>query len=102
MDGLAQGEVCELLKRSKTRISLNHKAGVETVQKLLLLGSALEKEHIAQSLARLDDPLHRDVLHALYRDRLDYPSARATFGVSAITDAEEGCSGTKALGACAD
>ena len=72
-----------MLKRSKTRISRNHNAGIETVQKLLLLGSALEKEHIAQSLARLDEPLHRDVLHALYRDRLDYPSARATFGVSA-------------------
>ena len=37
VDGLAQSEVCELLKRDKTRVSRIHRAGVETVQKLLLL-----------------------------------------------------------------
>jgi len=37
LDGLAQNEVCEALGLSKTPISRFHKAGVETVQKLLLL-----------------------------------------------------------------
>ena len=83
VDGLAQSDVCDLLKRDKTRVSRIHKAGVETVQKLLLLGSALEKEHVAQSVARLAEPRHRHVLRTLYRDRPDYPSARATFGVTA-------------------
>ena len=71
VDGLAQNEVCELLKRDKTRVSRIHKKGVETVQKLLLLGNALEKEQIAASLSRLDDPFHRSVLRTLYKDRLD-------------------------------
>jgi len=88
VDGLSQSEVCELLKRDKTRISRIHKEGVETVQKLLVLGSALEKEQVAGSLARLDDPLHRLVLQALYRDRLDYASARAKLRVGA-TELEE-------------
>jgi RNA polymerase sigma factor (sigma-70 family) len=83
VDGLAQNEVCELLKRDKTRVSRIHKEGVETVQKLLLLGSALDKEQIAGSLARLDDPLHRLVLQALYKDRLDYRGARGKLGVTA-------------------
>jgi serine/threonine-protein kinase len=83
VDGLAQSDVCELLRRDKTRVSRIHKAGVETVQKLLLLGSALEKEHVAQSLVRLADSRHRHVLQAFYRDRVDYPSARATLGVTA-------------------
>jgi RNA polymerase sigma factor (sigma-70 family) len=83
VDGLAQNEVCELLKRDKSRISRTHKEGVETVQKLLLLGSALDKEQIAGSLARLDDPLHRLVLQALYKDRLDYRGARGKLGVTA-------------------
>jgi RNA polymerase sigma factor (sigma-70 family) len=83
IEGLAQSEVCEVLRLSKTRISRFHKAGVATVQKLMLLGSALEKEQIAGSLARLEDPLHRVVLQALYKDRLDYPSARSKLGVTA-------------------
>jgi serine/threonine-protein kinase len=83
VDGLAQSDVCGLLKRSKTRVSRSHKMGVATVKKLLLVGSALEKEHIEQSLARLDEPLHRDVLRALYRDQLDYLGARFKLGVSA-------------------
>jgi DNA-directed RNA polymerase specialized sigma24 family protein len=82
VEGLAQREVCDSLKLDKARISRIHKAGVETVQKLLVLGSALEKEHVEQSLARLHDPLHRQVLEALYRDRLDYLSARATLRVT--------------------
>jgi RNA polymerase sigma factor (sigma-70 family) len=82
VDGLSQSEVCEFLKRDKTRISRIHKEGVETVQKLLVLGSALEKEQVAGSLARLDEPLHRLVLQALYRDRLDYASARAKLGAT--------------------
>jgi len=83
VDGLAQSEVCELLNRSKTRISYNHKAGVETVQKLLLLGNTLEQEHVEQSVVHLSEPRHREVLLALYRDRLDYPSARSELGVGA-------------------
>ena len=56
---------------------------IETVQKLLLLGSALEKDHVAQSVARLAEPRQRELLLALYRDRLDYPSVRAELGVGA-------------------
>jgi hypothetical protein len=74
---------CELLKRDKTRVSRIHKQGVETVKKLLVLGSALEQEHIAQNLARLNEPVHRSVLQTLYRDRLDYVTARAKLGVTA-------------------
>jgi serine/threonine-protein kinase len=88
VEGLAQSEVCELLRLSKTRISRFHKAGVETVQKLLLLGSALEGEHVTQSVRQLSEQRHREVLLALYRDRLDCPSARSTLGVGA-TELEE-------------
>jgi len=88
VEGLAQSEVCELLRLSKTRISRFHKAGVETVQKLLLLGSALEGEHVTQSVRQLSERRHREVLLALYRDRLDYPSARSKLGVGA-TELEE-------------
>ena len=84
VDGLAQSDVCELLNRSKTRISYNHKAGVETVQKLLLLGNTLEQEHVRQSVVHLSKPRHSEVLLALYRDRLDYVSARSKLGVGAI------------------
>ena len=83
VDGFAQSEVCEALQLSKTRISRFHKAGVETVQKLLLLGKALEQEHVEQSAVQLSEPRHREVLLALYRDRLDYPSARSELGVGA-------------------
>jgi len=88
VDGLAQSEVCEVLGLSKTRISRFHSAGVETVQKLLLLGSALEQEHVAKSVAQLSERRPREVLLALYRDRLDYPSARSKLGVGA-TELEE-------------
>jgi RNA polymerase sigma factor (sigma-70 family) len=88
VEGLAQSEVCEVLQLSKTRISRFHKAGVETVQKLLLLGSALEKEHVAKSVAQLSERRPREVLLALYRDRLNYPSARSKLGVGA-TELEE-------------
>jgi len=88
VDGLAQSEVCEALQLSKTRISRFHSAGVETVQKLLLLGSALEHEHVAKSVAQLSERRPREVLLALYRDRLNYPSARSKLGVGA-TELEE-------------
>jgi len=88
VEGLAQSEVCEVLGLSKTRISRFHSAGVETVQKLLLLGTALEQEHVAQSVAQLSERRPREVLLALYRDRLDYPSARSKLGVGA-TELEE-------------
>jgi len=88
VDGLAQSEVCEVLQLSQTRISRFHSAGVETVQKLLLLGSALEQEHVAKSVAQLSERRHRELLLALYRDRLDYPSARSKLGVGA-TELEE-------------
>ena len=88
VDGLAQSEVCEVLGLSKTRISRFHKPGVETVQKLLLLGSALENEHVAQSVVQLSEPRHPEVLLALYRDRIDYMSARSKLGVGA-TELEE-------------
>ncbi len=88
VDGLAQSEVCEVLQLSKTRISRFHSAGVETMQKLLLLGSALEQEHVAKSVAQLSERRPREVLLALYRDRLDYPSARSKLGVGA-TELEE-------------
>jgi predicted XRE-type DNA-binding protein len=83
VDGLAQSEVCEVLGLSKTRISRFHSAGVEAVQKLLLLGSALEQEHVAKSVAQLSERRSREVLLALYRDRLDYPSARFKLDVGA-------------------
>ena len=82
VDGLAQSQVCELLKRDKTRVSRIHKEGVETVKKLLLLGSALERKHIAQNLEHLNEPLHRSVLQTLYRDRLEYSAARAKLCVT--------------------
>jgi len=88
VDGLAQSEVCEVLQLSKTRISRFHSAGVETVQKLLLLGSALEQEHVAKSVAQLSERRHRDVVLALYRDQLDYSSARSRLRVGA-TELEE-------------
>jgi len=83
VEGLAQSEVCEVLQLSKTCISRFHSAGVETVQKLLVLGSALEQEHVAKSVAQLSERRHRELLLALYRDRLDYPSARSKLGVGA-------------------
>ena len=88
VDGLAQSEVCEVLQLSKTRISRFHSAGVETVQKLLLLGTALKQEQVATSVAQLPERRPREVLLALYRDRLDYPSARSKLGVGA-TELEE-------------
>jgi RNA polymerase sigma factor (sigma-70 family) len=83
VDGLAQSEVCELLKRDKTRVSRIHKEGVETVQKLLVLGSALDKEQVARSVARLGDPRHRRILQALYGDRLDCQRVRGLLGLTA-------------------
>jgi RNA polymerase sigma factor (sigma-70 family) len=88
VDGLAQSEVCKVLGLSKTRISRFHKAGVETAQKLLLLGSALQQKHVSKSVAQLPERRHRAVLLALYRDRLDYPSARSKLGLGA-TELEE-------------
>ena len=88
VDGLGQSEVCEVLQLSKTRISRFHSAGVETVQKLLLLGSALEQEHVAKSVVQLSERRPKEVLLALYRDRLDYPSAPSKLGVGA-TELEE-------------
>lgn len=57
--------------------------GIATVKKLLLVGSALEKECVEQSVGHLSDPSQRDVLLALYGGRLDYRSARLKFGVNA-------------------
>ena len=64
------------------------RTGVETVQKLLLLGSALEQEHVAKRVAQLAERRHREVILALYRDRLDYPSARSKLGVG-VTELKE-------------
>jgi RNA polymerase sigma factor (sigma-70 family) len=88
VDGLAQSEVCEALGLSKTRISRFHSAGVETVQKLLRLGSALAQKHVAKSVAQLSERRHREVLLLLYRDRLDHASARSKLRVGA-TELEE-------------
>lgn len=83
VDGLPPMEVCKIVRRDKPRVSRIHQAGLETVQKLLLLGSALEKEHVEQSVGHLAKPSQREVLLALYGDRLDYRSARLKFGVNA-------------------
>ena len=88
VDGLPRMDVCRIIKRDRPRVFRIHQAGVETVQKLLLLGNTLEQEHVEQSVVQLSEPPHRDVLLALYRDRLDYPSARSRLGVGA-TDLEE-------------
>ncbi len=69
VDGLAQSEVCEVLQLSKTRISRFHSGGVETVQKLLLLESALEQKYVVHSVAQLSERRPREVLLALYRSR---------------------------------
>ena len=83
VDGLPPMEVCKIVRRDKPRVSRIHQAGIETVQKLLLLGSALEKERVELSVGHLSEPSQREVLLALYRDRLDYRSARSEFGVNA-------------------
>ena len=76
-------DVCRIIKRDRPRVFRIHQAGIETVQKLLQLGSALEKECVQQSVGHLSKPSQREVLLALYRDRLDYQSARSEFGVNA-------------------
>ena len=83
VDGLPRMDVCRIIKRDRPRVFRIHQAGIETVQKLLLLGSALEKECVEQSVGHLSKPSQRDVLLALYRDRLDYRSARLKFGMNA-------------------
>jgi RNA polymerase sigma factor (sigma-70 family) len=83
VQGLPRRDVCRITNRDRPRVSRIHQAGIETVQKLLLLGRALEKEHVEQSVGHLAEPRHREVLMALYRDRLDYRSARAKFGMNA-------------------
>ncbi|NNE18186.1 MAG: hypothetical protein HKN10_06890 [Myxococcales bacterium] len=47
-----------------------------------------EDPKVIPSVAHLAEPRHREVLLALYRDRLDYPSARSKHGVGA-TELEE-------------
>jgi len=81
VDGLPPMEVCKIVRRDKPRVSRIHQAGIETVQKLLLLGSALEKERVELSVGHLAEPSQREVL--LARDRLDYRRARSKFGVNA-------------------
>jgi hypothetical protein len=71
-------EVCNIVRRDKPRVSRVHKAGLETVQKLLLLGSAVDKERVGH----LSEPSQREILLALYGDRLDYRRARLKFGVN--------------------
>jgi hypothetical protein len=83
VEGLPRIDVCQLVRRDKPRVSRIHQAGLETVQKLLLLGSALKKEHVEQSVGHLSETSQREVLLALYRDRLDCRSARSKFGVTA-------------------
>ena len=83
VDGLPRMDVCRIIKRDRPRVFRIHQAGIETVQKLLLLGSALEKERVEQSVGHLSEPSQREVLLALYRDRLDYRSARLKFGMNA-------------------
>ncbi|MDH3726708.1 MAG: sigma-70 family RNA polymerase sigma factor [Myxococcales bacterium] len=83
MEGLSQVDVGRIIKRDRPRVFRIHQAGIETVQKLLLLGTALEKERVEQSVGHLAKRRQRDVLLALYRDRLDYRSARLKFGVNA-------------------
>jgi len=39
---------------------------------------------VEQSVGHLSEPRQREVLLALYRDRLDYRSARLKFGVNAM------------------
>ena len=72
-------EVCNIVRRDKPRVSRIHKAGLETVQKLLLLGSAVDKERVGH----LSEPSQREILLALYGDRLDYRRARLKFGLNA-------------------
>ena len=83
MEGLSQVDVGRIIKRDRPRVFRIHQAGIETVQKLLLLGSALEKERVKQTVAHLPKTRQREVLLALYRDRLDYRRARLKFGLNA-------------------
>ena len=76
-------EVCNIVRRDKPRVSRIHKAGLETVQKLLLLGSAVDKERVEQTVGHLSEPSQREILLALYGDRLDYRRARLKFGLNA-------------------
>jgi DNA-directed RNA polymerase specialized sigma24 family protein len=43
----------------------------------------LIEERVEQSVGQLAEPRQREVLLALYRDRLDYRSVRSEFGVNA-------------------
>jgi RNA polymerase sigma factor (sigma-70 family) len=83
MEGLSQVDVGRIIKRDRPRVFRIHQAGMETLQKLLLLASALEKERVEQSVGHLAKRRQRDVLLALYRDRLDYRRARLKFGLNA-------------------
>jgi hypothetical protein len=75
-------EVCKIVGRDKPRVLRIHKAGLETVQRLLLLRSAVDKERVEQTVGHLSERSQREILLARYGDRLDYRRARLKFGVN--------------------
>jgi len=81
--GLEQSTVGEALGLGKSRVSRIRKAGLETLEKLLVIGNALEDRHVSETLQTLGSDAHRDVLAALYESRLDYAKAREHLGLNA-------------------
>lgn len=81
--GREQTTVGLALGLDKSRVSRIRKAGLETLQKLISIGNALNDDCIDKTLATLGSDAHRDVLDALYRRRLDRGKACQVLGLTA-------------------
>lgn len=81
--GRDQTSVGRTLGLGKARVSQIRKAGLETLKKLLVIGSALEDHSYWATVEKLAPASHRDVLEALYKKRTGYEKARKDLGLTA-------------------
>jgi len=81
--GRDQTTVGRTLGLGKARVSQIRKAGLETLKKLLVIGSALDDHAYEDTVEKLTSASHRAVLEALYRTRVGYEKARKDLGLTA-------------------
>ncbi|MGB5810963.1 MAG: sigma-70 family RNA polymerase sigma factor [Polyangiales bacterium] len=81
--GREQTTVGQALGLGKSRVCQIQKAGLETLKKLLDIGSALDDHAYDNTVKKLTSATHRDVLESLYRKRAGYEKARKDLGLTA-------------------
>ncbi|MGB5524291.1 MAG: hypothetical protein WBM96_17115, partial [Polyangiales bacterium] len=81
LEGIAQRAAGERFGIQQAAASKVLKSGMEMLQELLEIGSALDAERVASTLEKLSDLRQRRAIALLYADRIEPERAREALGM---------------------